>query len=139
MLLDESTYSLCQASDVVLPGLSRALDGRVSPETHAAVLEIKTGVHRDPVGAGAELAAMRRRLALDLRRLGVVAACAGMHPLARPEDTEISSAARYRAVADSMRSLAHASQPWRSTCTWACRIRRMRSECSTVCGPACRS
>ena len=106
MLLDASDNSLAQRSDAVLARLSSELADHAFPETHAAVLELATGVHSDVAGAVAELAALREGLARDLRQLGVDAACAGMYPLAAPQATRISGTARYRLIADSMRCLA---------------------------------
>jgi carboxylate-amine ligase len=106
MLLWPPDRSLAQSSDVVLPRLSRPLAAHTSPETHAAILELKTGIHLDVAGAAAELATLRSRLAGELRAMGLGAASAGTHPLASPDETRISHSARYRMVADSMRVLA---------------------------------
>jgi carboxylate-amine ligase len=56
--------------------------------------------------AAVEVARLRRRLARELRTAGLVAACAGMHPLAQRGETKLSSGDRYRAVGDSLRALA---------------------------------
>jgi len=106
MLLDRSDHALAQCSDWVRAQLSDELAKHTLGETHAAVIELVTGVHLDAAGAVAELAGLRERLALELRPLGVVAACAGMPPLASSEEVRVSGAERYRLVADSMRSLA---------------------------------
>ncbi len=106
MLLDPATWSLAQCSDRVLPRLSDALSSHTSPETHAAVLELATGVHPDVVGVVAELSSLRRQFAHELRAMGLTTAAAGTHPLAVREQTRVSGAARYRALDDSMRSLA---------------------------------
>ncbi len=102
MLLDPVRWSLAQSSDHVLSQLSDELAARTSPETHAAVVEIVTGVH----GAVAQLAALRDRLGLELGAMGLAAAAAGTHPLAVWEQTEVSGAARYRRIEESMRVLA---------------------------------
>jgi glutamate---cysteine ligase / carboxylate-amine ligase len=108
MLIDPSDGSLFQSADAVLAGVSDALQGAAVTETHAAVLELRTNVHQNVGGAGAELASLRRLLARDLRTIGgVAAASAGMHPLALSEETQISHGERYRLVEDSMRCLAH--------------------------------
>ncbi len=106
MLLDPVSGSLAQSSDSVLARLSDELSAHVSPETHAAVVELKTGVHADVDGSVAELAALRRRLAGELDAMGLSAAAAGTHPRTVREETEVSGAERYRLVGDSLRSLA---------------------------------
>ncbi len=106
MLLDPVTRSLAQASDRVLPRLSRELSPHASPETHAAVLELATGIHTDVDGAVAELSSLRHLLARELGVLGLAAAAAGTHPLTIPGQTEVSGATRYRMLGDSMRVLA---------------------------------
>jgi carboxylate-amine ligase len=106
MLLWPPDRSLAQSSDVVLGRLSSPLAAHTSPETHAAILELKTGIHLDAAGAVAELAALRSQLAGELRAMGLGAATAGTHPLASPNETRISDSARHRMVAGSMRALA---------------------------------
>jgi len=107
MLLDDGDGSLAERSDGVLAELSDQLAGHVSPETHAAVVELVTGVHATVAGASGELAALRERLLLELRPLGVVAAGAGMHPSGRSGATRVSAGERYRVVAESLGFLAH--------------------------------
>ena len=51
MLLNASDPSLAEQSDLILPQLSHELGEHTSQETHAAVIELMTGVHRDVVGA----------------------------------------------------------------------------------------
>ncbi len=106
MLLAPSDWSLAQLSDVVLAGLSDELSMHTSPETHAGVVELATGVHHDVDGAVAELASLRSRLSLELDALGLTVAAAGTHPFTTREETEVSGAARYRALDDSLRVLA---------------------------------
>ena len=106
MLLEPSDWSLAQSSDVVLAGLSDELSAHTSPETHAAVVELATGVHEDVDGAVAELASLRAGLAVELESLGLSVAAAGTHPLTVREETEVSNAVRYRALDDSLRVLA---------------------------------
>jgi glutamate---cysteine ligase / carboxylate-amine ligase len=105
MLLDPADWSLAQASDRVIETLSRDLVTCCSPETHAAVLELITGVHHDVAGVVAEVAALRERLAQELRQLGLAAASAGTHPAADWDETEVSHAPRYRVLEKTMRSL----------------------------------
>ena len=106
MLLDPATWSLAQASDDVLAQLSHKLSRHISPETHAAVVEVVTGVHSGVDGAVAELYSLRGRLALELHSMGLAVGSAGTHPLAGREETELSGAFRYRALGESLRELA---------------------------------
>jgi glutamate---cysteine ligase / carboxylate-amine ligase len=106
MLLVPSDWSLAQSSDVVLAGLSDELSAHTSPETHAAVVELATGVHQHVDEAVAELALLRTRLSQELDALGLTVAAAGTHPLTVREETEVSGAVRYRALGDSLRVLA---------------------------------
>ena len=46
MLLDPRDWSLAFRSDEMIAGLAPELRERVTPETHAAVMEVSTGVHR---------------------------------------------------------------------------------------------
>jgi carboxylate-amine ligase len=107
MLLDPFDHSLAGRSDQVLPRLSEELMAHLSPETHTAVVEIVTGVHANAPAMAAELSHLRERLALELRSLGVAAACAGMHPDGPSEPMRVSPALRYRVIADTMGFLAH--------------------------------
>jgi carboxylate-amine ligase len=106
MLLNPLDGSLAQSSDRVLARLSPALAAHTSPETHAAVLELATGIHRTVGGAVAELSALRARLAGELREMGLGAMSAGTYPLVSPEESRVSGSGRYRIVAESMRVLA---------------------------------
>jgi glutamate---cysteine ligase / carboxylate-amine ligase len=105
MLLDPSDWSLTQASDRILRSLSRGLSSSVSPETHASVLELVTGVHYRVSGAVAEIGTLRSRLARELQAFGIAPASAGTHPAAEWERTEVSRAPRYRMLEETMRSL----------------------------------
>ncbi len=106
MLLDPVRWALVPCSDAVISRLSDELSPHASPETHASVVELVTGIHRDVDGATAELASLRRRLARELDAMGLAAAAAGTHPLTVRAQTEVSGAARYRHLGDSMRALA---------------------------------
>ena len=106
MLLEPSDWSLAQSSDGVLARLSDKLSALMSPETHAAVVELATGIHPDVDGVARELASLRDRFARELGAMGLGAAVAGTHPLTSREETEVSGAARYRDLDDSMRVLA---------------------------------
>ncbi len=106
MLLEPSDWSLAQSSDVVLARLSDDLSPHASPETHAAVIELATGIHPHVDGVVAELDSLRTRLAGEVDAMGLTVAGAGMHPLTVWEETEVSGAVRYRALDDSLRVLA---------------------------------
>jgi len=70
------------------------------------VVELATGIHTDVVGVAGELAWLRNQFARELAAMGLTAAVAGTHPLTLREETEVSGAARYRDLDDSMRVLA---------------------------------
>jgi carboxylate-amine ligase len=106
MLLDPRDWSLAFRSDEVIADLPPDLRDRVTPETHAAVMEVTTGVHRRVADAVAELAQLRRTMSRALARHGLRAAVAGMHPSAVWSDTVVSSHPRYRHIGESMRVLA---------------------------------
>jgi carboxylate-amine ligase len=106
MLLQPDSCSLAQASDQVVAQISDELSFHALPETHAAVIELRTGIHTHVDGGLAELATLRRRLFDELGALGLSVAAAGTHPLAAGEETSVSSAARYQLLGDSLRSLA---------------------------------
>jgi glutamate---cysteine ligase / carboxylate-amine ligase len=107
MLLDASDHSLAQCSESVLDRLSGELSVHTSPETHACVVELMTGIHADVAGALGELSALRARLASELQAMGLVAASAGTYPAGSAGETRVSGTRRYGTVAESMRSLAH--------------------------------
>jgi carboxylate-amine ligase len=106
MLLDPIDYSLAECSRAVLARLPAALRSHFSPEIHAAVLELKTGIHTTVSGAAVELAALRLALVRELARTGLAAACGATHPVAGQSQTPLSRGARYGMIGDSMRSLA---------------------------------
>lgn len=106
MLLDPRAGSLAQSSDEVLVRLSGKLSAHTFPETHAAVIELATGIHPDVDSVMAELTALRTRLAHELAAMGLSVAAAGTHPLTVREENEVSSADRYRALEASLRVLA---------------------------------
>jgi carboxylate-amine ligase len=106
MLLEPFRWSLAQASDSVLARVSGELAAHTSPETHAGVIELVTGIHPDAGGVLDELASLRSRLGRELTTMGLSTAAAGTHPLAVWGETQVSGAARYRSVGKSMRVLA---------------------------------
>ena len=106
MLLDGSDHSLSQSSEAVLARLSEDLRKHTVPDTHAAVIELATGIHLDVAGAAAELATLRAELTRQLRPVGLDAASTGTYPLSCPGQTRVTRGERYRMIADSMRALA---------------------------------
>ena len=106
MLLDSSDHALAQSSDAVLQWLSDELSKHSAPETHAAVIELMTGVHVDVAGAVGELASLREELARALHAMALRAMSAGTYPLASSGESRVSRSGRHRVVADSMRALA---------------------------------
>ena len=106
MLLEPGDWSLAQSSDSVLARLSDELSAHTFPETHAAVVELATGIHPDVSGAVAELGSLCSQLARELEAMGLAAAAAGTHPFTVREETEVSGAVRYRALDASLRVLA---------------------------------
>lgn len=106
MLLEAEDMSLAQRTDTVIRDLSPELTAHTRRETHAGVLELATGVHRDVAGAVSELWGLRRQLTSELRATATATVSAGMHPLRSAQEPRISSAPRYRFIADTMRCLA---------------------------------
>ena len=138
MLLEPGDWSLVQSSDEALARLSGELSAHTFPETHAAVVELATGIHPDVAGVVAELASLRNRLEQELGAMGLSVAAAGTHPLTVREETEVSGALRYRALDDSMRVLARREPTMALHVTSACHPPRTRSGCSTVCAAGSR-
>ena len=81
MLLEPVGWSLAQSCDDVLARLSDELSPHTFPETHAAVVELATGIHPDVDGVVAELTSLRNRLAYELGAMGLTVAAAGTHPM----------------------------------------------------------
>jgi len=106
MLLDAHTGAPANRIDDVLAALPPEMQSRVAAETHACVVEIRTGPHATVGGLVDELAGLRSSLEQALAPGGMRAAMAGTHPLARHEDVEVSTAPRYREVEARMRALA---------------------------------
>jgi len=107
MLVDAGTHLPAYRADEALAVFSDSLRARTAPETHACVLELRTGVHSRVAGALRELRQTREALSDELAPLGLRAAVAGTHALASAAETSNSDAARYRQVSKTMRSLAH--------------------------------
>lgn len=106
MLLDPDDWTLSNSSSSLLHTLPEDLAGHVSGETHAAVVELATGIHTNVVEAAAELATLRARCEACLEQLGPRAAGAGTHPTAVWQDSLVSAEPRSQEVYGSMRELA---------------------------------
>jgi carboxylate-amine ligase len=107
MLLDARTLSLANRVDGVRAALPPALASHTSPETHACVIELKTGAHVSVTALAAELGRLRWSLSRILgERLGMRAAAAGMHPLVPGSEVAVASDHRYRQIDAAMRALA---------------------------------
>jgi glutamate---cysteine ligase / carboxylate-amine ligase len=106
MLLEPDTWAPAQKIDGLLPELSPGLAAHVAAETHACTIELATGVHETVRFAAAELYSLRALLAMELNALGVRAAVAGTHPLARGSEIEVSGGARYQLLHEGLRVLA---------------------------------
>jgi carboxylate-amine ligase len=106
MLLDPRDWSLAYRSDEVKAALPPDLRDRVTLETHAAVMEIATGVHRRVGDAVTELAQLRDKLSRALAEQGLRAAVAGTHPSAIANDSVVTAHPRYRDIGETMRVLA---------------------------------
>jgi glutamate---cysteine ligase / carboxylate-amine ligase len=78
----------------------------VSLETHAAVVEVATGIHRRVGDAVIELGNRRTQLVGALAAHDLEGAVAGTHPSAVWSDTVVSSHPRFRDIGESMRVLA---------------------------------
>jgi carboxylate-amine ligase len=106
MLLRAQDRSLGESNDWVLTRLPPRLSEHASPETHAAVIELTTGIQLDVAGVARELTEFRGRLASELRVVGLAAASAGAYPMGVIGQSRVSHADRYRAVTGTMRALA---------------------------------
>ena len=106
MLLDPHGWAPAQAIERVLENADVHLTRSAAAETHAAALELATGIHTTVAGAVTELEVLRRILARQLEALDLRAASAGTHPLASWRNTEVSPGERYQGHHESMRELA---------------------------------
>lgn len=107
MLLDPSrAFALAPAIDDVLAAWPEETRDRVSSETHASAVELRTGVHATVGDAIAELGALRTVLTGVLDGLGLVAGGSGTHPSAVWHEMQVSTRERHQEVYGSMRELA---------------------------------
>jgi gamma-glutamyl:cysteine ligase YbdK (ATP-grasp superfamily) len=101
MLVRRVDHSLARSSDAALAEPSPEWRTSISPETHASVIELATGIHLKVAEAAAELATLRAQRARRVR-----------------------SAYGFR------RHVREDTRRWHFTSTLAFRSRRMRSRCS---------
>jgi len=106
MLLKPPRWAPANRIGVVLESLGPGLTDRTAAETHACVIELRTGPHGTVAAMADELAMLRATLRDTLGGLGLRAAAAGMHPLATRAEVRVASAARYRRIEDTMRAIA---------------------------------
>jgi carboxylate-amine ligase len=106
VMLLEPDGSPAWRSEDVLAVLDDDLSHHARGETHGLALELATDPHAAVGAAASQLRRLRAGLAGSVRSLGLQAAVAGTHPLARPEDVEVSPGARYQYLHSTMRELA---------------------------------
>ncbi len=106
MLVDpQQRWALAQRIEEVLGVVPDALAGHISAETHQAAIELRTDPHASVRTAISQLRRLRDELANTLDGLGLAAASAGTHPLARWSETEVTPASRYQLIHRTMRDL----------------------------------
>ncbi len=106
MLLESDGGQPAWRSEDVLGAMPPSLAPHARAETHGCAIELATDPHATVAAAASQLRALRAGLAGTLGGLGLRAAVAGMHPLARREETEVSPGARYQYLHTTMRELA---------------------------------
>jgi glutamate---cysteine ligase / carboxylate-amine ligase len=103
MILDAESLELVNAVESLLEGQPPE---RVKPELMESVLEIATSPQPDAAEAGAELRALRRRVADAAATRGLTIGSAGTHPFAMWEDQRIVGRDRYRDLVSDLRFVA---------------------------------
>lgn len=106
MLLSPGSWALAQAADELLPRLPEEFRAQVHPETHAAAVEVGTGVHETAGGAALELRRLRDAVRDTAAGVGLGVASAATHPFAVWRDTTLGRGDRQDEVYGSMRELA---------------------------------
>jgi carboxylate-amine ligase len=107
VLIDAHGVAAANRVADVLATASAPLADRLSAETHACVVEIKTAPAMTVAAAGAELFALRLaldgllRARLELRAVGV-----GTHPLLDRSSVRLAPLPRYRQIGETMRAIA---------------------------------
>ena len=106
MLVAAPGYNLAQAVDEVMPRLPLEIADRMHRETHAAAIELASGVHHTVDDAIEDLRDLRRTLRQTCDPLELQVASSGTHPFAVYREVSISRGERQAAVYGSMRELA---------------------------------
>ncbi|MFA4929682.1 MAG: YbdK family carboxylate-amine ligase [Patulibacter sp.] len=106
MLLSPIGWNLEQAADELLPRMDPEVRRQVCPETHAASIEIGTGIHRTVDAARRELRVLRDAVTRTGRRSDLAVASAGTHPFAVWRETALGRGPRQVEMYGSMRELA---------------------------------
>ena len=106
MLVSAPGYNLAQAIDEVIPRLPADISNRVHRETHAAAVELATGVHTKVSEAIDDLAHLRRTMRQTCDPLELQVASSGTHPFAVSREISVTQGERQAAVYGSMRELA---------------------------------
>jgi carboxylate-amine ligase len=106
MLVGAPGYNLAQAIDEVLPRLPIDIAAQFHRETHAAAVELATGVHTKVDEAIGELRMLRKGMRQTCEPLELQVASSGTHPFAVSREMVVSRGERQAAVYGSMRELA---------------------------------
>jgi carboxylate-amine ligase len=106
MFVTPHSWNLAGAIDEVLPRLPGDVAHHASAETHAAALELATGVHDTVSEAIDELRGLRGALRQTADGCALAVAVSGTHPFAVWRDVSVSTGARQALVYGSMRELA---------------------------------
>jgi carboxylate-amine ligase len=106
MLLEPPRWAPANRIDDVLAHVEPALHDHVAAETHACVVELRTGAHATVAALASELLGLRADLCDTLAGLGLRAAAAGTNPIATRADVRVAGGTRYREIEDTMRVLA---------------------------------
>src|SRR5215213_9869675 len=124
MILDAESLELVNAIETLLEGQHPE---RVKPELMESVLEIATSPQPNAAEAGAELRALRARVAQAAATKGLTIGAAGTHPFAMWEDQRIVGRDRYRDLVSDLRFVARQELLFGQHATSASTIARRRS------------
>jgi len=106
MLVSGPGWNLAHAIDEVLPRLPERCVRQFHRETHAAAVELATGVHASVARAAVELRELRHAVRATALDLDLAVASSGTHPFTMWREIAVSRGARQDAVYGSMRELA---------------------------------
>ncbi len=106
MFVAPNSWNLAGAIDEILPRLPSDVAQHASAETHAAALELATGVHATVGESMDELRGLRAALRQTAEGCALAVAVSGTHPFAVWRDVAVSTGARQALVYGSMRELA---------------------------------